>query len=556
MLRPAFLFSLIVAMAPLAARAQSPAERPTTPGAQGGNTLPAPPGPKPPAPGAPPPGAPPSPSPSEPLPPSGAQPAPAQTTAAPPVAVKTDDKLSVLRVNVTNQPWDFLRPWGKRSPYSRRAVGAVLPDHRVLVTAELVANANYLEFETPDGSQKSPASIVTVDYEANLAVLKADDEKFLDAFKPVEFTTAAVGDTLSVWQLENTGTVLATKGSMTTAEVSRYPVDDSPLLVYRATVSLQFRDSSFTLPVAKDDKLVGLVMRYDNNTKSIEVVPTPIIQHFLKDLAEPPYGGFPRTGIAFSNTRDPQFRRYLGLDAKKNAGGVYVSDVLPATPAEQAGLKKGDIIMQIDGQAIDQDGNYQDKEYGKLSLTHLVGTHHFDGDVLTFVVFRNGENIDVPVKIAHRGLDQYVIEPYVIDRPPHFFVLGGLVLQELSRQYLKEWGADWLKKAPEELVFFDRYQNELFKDGPKKLVMLSSVLPSPATVGYEELHHLIVTRINGTTLQSLADVPAALEKCANGLHKIEFADDPTAIYLDAAAITTGAEGLMKNYRIPVLERLD
>jgi hypothetical protein len=130
------------------------------------------------------------------------------------------------------------------------------------------------------------------------------------------------------------------------------------------------------------------------------------------------------------------------------------------------------------------------------------------------------------------------------------------VLQELSRQYLKEWGADWLKKAPEELVFFDRYQTELFKDGPKKLVMLSSVLPSPATVGYEELHHLIVTRINGEALQSLADVPAALGKCANGLHKIEFADDPTAIYLDAAAITSGAEGLMKNYRIPMLERLD
>jgi S1-C subfamily serine protease len=470
--------------------------------------------------------------------------------------VKTDDKLSVLRVNVTNQAWDFLRPWGKRSPYSRRAVGAVLPNRRVLVTAELVANANYVEFETPDGSQKVPASIETVDYEANLAVLKPDEEKFLEPFKPVQFTTATVGDTLSVWQLENTGTVLATKGSMTTAEVSRYPVDDSPLLVYRATVSLQFRDSSFTLPVAKDDKLVGLVMRYDNNTKSVEVVPTPIIEHFLKDIAERPYSGFPRTGITFSNTRDPQFRRFLGLDAKKNAGGVYVSDVLPGSPAEKAGLKEGDIIMQIDGRAIDQDGNYQDRDYGKLSLTHLVGTLHFDGDVLNFAVFRKGESVDVPVKIAHRGLDQYVIEPYVIDRPPRFFVLGGLVLQELSRQYLKEWGADWLKKAPEELVFFDRYQTELFKDGPKKLVMLSSVLPSPATVGYEELHHLIVTRINGEALQSLADVPAALGKCANGLHKIEFADDPTAIYLDAAAITSGAEGLMKNYRIPMLERLD
>ena len=45
---------------------------------------------------------------------------------------------------------------------------------------------------------------------------------------------------------------------MTTAEVTRYPIDDSPLLIYRLTTPLQFRDSSFTLPVVKDGKLVGL----------------------------------------------------------------------------------------------------------------------------------------------------------------------------------------------------------------------------------------------------------------------------------------------------------
>jgi len=123
------------------------------------------------------------------------------------------------------------------------------------------------------------------------------------------------------------------------------------------------------------------------------------------------------------------------------------------------------------------------------------------------------------VKLEHRDVQSYVVEPYVIDRAPKFYILGGLVLQELSRQYLKEWGNDWVKKAPEHFVYFDRQQAELFPNGPKKIVFLSRVLPSAATVGYEDLHTLVVKRINGVELQSLADIPAALDKATDGLQQ-------------------------------------
>src|SRR5438445_9208787 len=112
--------------------------------------------------------------------------------------VKPEPPLSVVRVNVTNQPWDFGRPWGKRPPYSRRAIGTVLTGNRVLVTAELVANANYVELETAEGGQKVPASVEVVDYEANLALLKTDDTAFLKDYKPLELAHATVGDLLAV----------------------------------------------------------------------------------------------------------------------------------------------------------------------------------------------------------------------------------------------------------------------------------------------------------------------------------------------------------------------
>ncbi len=379
---------------------------------------------------------------------------------AQPISAEPPHPYSVVRVNVTNQPWDFFRPWGKRAPYSRRAVGAVLPNQRVLVTAELVANANYLEFETPEGGQKTPAAVEAVDYEANLAILKTDDPNFLKPFKPLELSIAAVGDTLTVLQLEPNGALLMTRGIMTNAEVSRYPVDESTFLLYHLAAPLQFREVAFTVPVVKGDKLVGVIMRYDSQSTSSDIVPTPIIEHFLRDVAHPPYKGFPRGGVAYASTRDPQLRRYAGL-TEKTPGGVYTTDLQADGPAAKAGVKAGDVLLRVDDEPVDQDGNYNDPVYGRISVSHLLSTRHFAGDDVKFTIFRNGETMDLSVRLAHRGVDQFAIEPYVIDRAPKFYILGGLVLEELSRQYLKEWGPDWAKKAPEDLVYLERHQSEL-----------------------------------------------------------------------------------------------
>jgi S1-C subfamily serine protease len=463
--------------------------------------------------------------------------------------------LPVIRVNATTQAYDFFHPWTKRAPVSRRGLGAVLDGGRVLVTAELVANANYVEFEKADGGEKIPATVEAVDYEANLAILKPSDGKFLDGIKPLALTHAGVGDHVAVWQLEPTGELLSTSGLLTTVEVSRYPIDDTALLIYRLTSSLQYRDSSFTVPVAKDGKLIGLLMRYDNRSQNVDVIPAPVIEHFLKAAASKEYRGFPRGGVIYSAMRDPQLRRYAGLK-NEETGGVYVTEVIKGGSAEKAGLQTGDVILAIGGNAIDADGNYADPQYGKISLVHLISTKNFDGDAVKFKIFRSGGTLEIPVTLTNRPAEDYVIEPYVIGRAPKYYVLGGLVLQELSRQYLKEWGAEWSKKAPQRFIYMDSYQSELFHDDRKKIVVLTQVLPSPATIGYEDLSSLIVTKINGVELKSLADVETALKNPADGFHKIEFSENPRVIYLDAKQVEDGEPALMQNYGLPAIKRLE
>ncbi len=143
-----------------------------------------------------------------------------------PETVVKPKELSLVRVNVTGQPYDFVRPWQKKAPFSKRALGAVLSGGRVLVTADLVANQNYVELERAESGDKSAANVVVVDYEANLALIEPTDKKFLDGLTPLQLALdTVVGDRLAALQLESTGALVLTEGLVTTIQMTRYPAD-------------------------------------------------------------------------------------------------------------------------------------------------------------------------------------------------------------------------------------------------------------------------------------------------------------------------------------------
>jgi PDZ domain len=169
---------------------------------------------------------------------------------------------------------------------------------------------------------------------------------------------------------------------------------------------------------------------------------------------------------------------------------------------------------------------------------------------------RKGEKREINIVLDHRAPEDYVSDPFVIDRAPRFYIFGGFVMQELSRQYLKDFGADWQKRAPDDLVYLDRYQTDIYPDGGRKIVILSRVLPSDATIGYEQLRGLVVTKVNGIELKGLADLSGAIAKAEKGMHKIEFDGDPSVVWLDAAAAEALGPMLQKSYRIPALQRLN
>jgi hypothetical protein len=286
----------------------------------------------------------------------------------------------------------------------------------------------------------------------------------------------------------------------------------------------------------------------------LDAIPAPIIAHFLKDAETQHYRGFPSAGFGFFPTRDPQLRTFAAQTGKP--GGVYVTGVEPNMPAAKAGLQVGDIVVEIGNNEIDQNGNYVDPLYGKIEFTNLITARSFAGDTLNVQIQRAGKPMQLALALEHRAAKDYVIPPYNVDRPPLYYVLGGLVFQELSRQYLREWGSNWQKDAPQRFVYKDRLQSELYPEGNRRVVILTQVLPANSTIGYDDLAYLTVSRINGKEVKSLADLAAAVKEPLDGFIKIETEEDPKQIELEAAQVAAEAKALQQNYGLPALQRLE
>src|SRR5580693_3298851 len=150
----------------------------------------------------------------------------ARKESAVPAMLSKQKQLALVRVNVTGQSYDYFRPWQKKTPFLKRALGAVLAKGRVLVTADLVANQNYVELERAESGEKIAANVQVIDYEANLALLEPTDKKFLDGITPLEVALdTVVGDRLAAWQLEPSGALVVTEGLVTSVQMMHYPIE-------------------------------------------------------------------------------------------------------------------------------------------------------------------------------------------------------------------------------------------------------------------------------------------------------------------------------------------
>lgn len=467
----------------------------------------------------------------------------------------------VIRVLATQQAWNPRQPWEKEASSQSSMLAAVVGKHQVLVTADLVSDLTNLSFESVDGTRFAKAKLVAVDYEVNLALLETETpeagDKFFEGFQKMEFAPpSTLQDNLQIVQIENNGQPLITLGKLQKVDITRTFLVDQNFLTYHVKASMQNASTSSGMPVVKicesgEPQLSGIFSTYNNEEQISLVIPAEVIQQFLKGVREGKILGSPSLGVQVSTTDDPVLRQWLQLP--ENGGGVHVNTVNKGGAADQAGLLRGDVILEIQHEKIDRRGYYEDKQYGSLYWSHLIRGKQHIGDEISLSIVRKGKAMELKIKLTHLAESSRLVPQHCFDRAPQFLIKGGLLFQELSIPWLQAYGDEWRTRAPLGLLA-PLESPSTFEPDMEHVVFLSGVIPTPATIGYDGVKNLIIKSINGIAVRDMKSLHQAFV-VKNEIHSIEFRDEDVKLYLDEK-VSSLVDANLKKRGLPRLSHIE
>ena len=464
------------------------------------------------------------------------------------LAPKTDETPTLLKIRVTAQAFDQYRPWQKHEPVNRHGMGVVLSGNRILTIAEIVEDATHIVVQRPGRPKKVSANIVSVDLASNLAVIEPESAELLADIEPIRLSEdLQVGGAVAAAQLEPSGTLSLTPMSIDAVEIG-VPGIEFPQLIYRVSGSLRFRNDSYTVPVLNNHTLVGFLVAYDPAGGDGICNSVTMIRRFLDRLDEnaPPHP--PIIGVLAEDSADENYRAYREIPT--NLGGVFVTHVLPGSPADKAGLKKHDLLLKVGSYDIDDQGLVSDEKIGKLRWSFAITGNAEEGSQLPITVWRDGETLELEVIPTAYDPSLEVVPSIDGGGQPPFIQYAGLIFRELDVAYLEAWGKDWQTNAPQKLVYTYFYQHELFPARDRNVVVLSQMIPSEQAIGLPHRKlDIAVEQVNGQEIKTLADVSRALESPTDRFHRFRLAEDPWIIVVEAETGDQTTEMIAERYGI-------
>jgi hypothetical protein len=459
---------------------------------------------------------------------------------------------SLVYIETAGYAYSLSQPWRHEDLRETWVCGCAVGQYQVVTTARSVANLAFAKALRHGQNEFLRARPKVIDYESDLCLIELDPNELREPLTPVRFAGAyRKGAEVSFHWLSAEGQISTGRGYIDRVEVERATTSYGRRLRYEmANVSRRMGRGEIYC-VGSEPLGIGCWASDENEA---EVIPGETIRRFVDAVsAEGPYRGFGEVGFVVSELRDPTMRSLLKLPESVH-GGVYVSDVHTLGTGSDD-LRRRDVILSIDGHAVDARGQYSDAKYGPLSSLHLI-TQKTTGDILRFEIWREGREHQMDVAVQSFHATDMLVPFHEYDRQPEYVVIAGFVFQTLTREYLTEFGDNPPGQAPSHL--YQYYRDRAYKPTPERsdIVVLNYVLPAPINVGYMDLRQMVVKTFNGMSIGSIADIAEAMKRNPESpYHLIELELYAPTVVIPRDQLATADALVSRNYGIPALSNL-
>lgn len=321
---------------------------------------------------------------------------------------------------------------GRPEPIIATGSGVIIsPDGYIVTNNHVVTEANRVEVTLND-KRTFEATVVGTDPSTDLAVIKvnATDLPYLlygnsDDLQIGEWVLA-VGNPFNLTSTVTAGIVSAKARNINI--LGSPDGSSSSIESFIQTDAAVNRGNSGGALVNTAGQLVGINAAIASGTGYYAgysfAIPVNIVRKVVTDLRE--FGTVQR-GFLGVSIRDIDSK--LALEEKIGAlDGVYIADVTEKSAADEAGIKKGDIILNIEGVPVNSTSE----------LLEIVGQHR-PGDKIAVAVRRGNNDKSFSVTLRNRSGNTDPVRREVVDVE----TLLGATLKPVESDLKEELGLDY-----------------------------------------------------------------------------------------------------------------
>src|SRR6516164_344921 len=448
---------------------------------------------------------------------------------------------SLVRITATAVDPDYKAPWNAGGLQRGVGAGFVISGNRIMTNAHVIANGRYITVERDGDPNKYPAQVQFIANDCDLALITVPAKDFFKNMVPLKFgSIPALESTVSAYGYPIGGERM----SVTTGIVSRI---DFQLYTHSSVdqhlaiqISAQINPGNSGGPVMQDGKVVGVAFQgYSGDVAQgvAYMIPTPVINRFLKDVSHGHYDGYVDLGITYGKLQNPAQRKFLGL--KDDGRGVLVETVVAAGPCAKI-LRPGDVLLSIDNHPIASDGNV-DLEGEHVEMPEVV-ERKFKHDDVKFEIWRDKQSTRASVQLD--TVPPYLMQSHKYDVRPRYVVYGGLLFQPLSLDLLEAYQPQDLRLRH----FFDFYViDQLYLEHPD-VIVLTNILPDPINTYLAPYRGGIVDQINGKKIRTLEELSQTLAEPVDRF-VIDMIGDGPPLVLDPKQVEAARDRIRTRYNV-------